>query len=198
MKRYDQPYFDKWYRDPRHSIGSRADLLRQIACAVAITEQLLLRPIRSVLDVGAGEGRWYPVLHKLRPAARYAGVDSSEWVVARWGRRRNIRLGHVDRLDELGLHGPFDLIVCADVLHYLPTQVVRRALAHMLPLLGGVAFLPTFTAEDASTGDHVGFEQRSLATYRSLMSRAGLVPLGMHAWTTRARRDELSELERIG
>ena len=198
MKRYDQAYFVKWYRDPRHAIGSRADLARQVACALAITEQLLLRPVRSVLDVGAGEGRWYSVLQRLRPAVRYAGVDSSAWAVARWGRGRNLRLGQVDRLDELGLDGPFDLVVCADVLHYLPTVMVRRVLAQLVPLLGGVAFLPTFTALDASTGDHVGFERRPAATYRRMLSRVGLVPLGMHAWATRARRDELSELERIG
>ena len=118
VKRYDRAYFDRWYRDRR--IGSAADLARTVAFAVAVTEQVVGRPLRSVLDVGAGEGRWQPMLHRLRPRARYAGVDSSEWAVERWGRRRNLRLGSIDTLDRLGLDGPFDLIVVADVMHYLP------------------------------------------------------------------------------
>lgn len=194
-KRYDQSYFDRWYRDPAPSVGSRADLARQVAFAVAITEQLLCRPIRSVLDAGAGEGRWQPLLHRLRPHARYAGVDSSEWAVARHGRRRNLRLGTLETLDQLGLDGPFDLVVAADVLHYLPTPALRRALAAMVPLIGGVAFLPTFTREDASEGDHHGFQPRRASTYRRLFAEAGLVQVGMHGWIPVGRVEELAALE---
>jgi len=197
-KRYDKAYFDRWYRDPAHAVGSRADLARQVNFAVAVTEQLLARPLRSVLDAGAGEGRWQPLLHRLRPRARYAGVDSSEWAVARHGTTRNIRLGTLETLGELGLDGPFDLVVAADVLHYLPTPVLRRALAAMVPLMGGVAFLPCFTAEDASEGDHQGFQSRRASTYRRLFTDAGLIPIGMHAWALRSRRRELAALERLG
>lgn len=196
-KRYDKAYFDRWYRDPAHAVGSRADLARQVSFAVAVTEQLLCRPIRSVLDAGAGEGRWQPLLHRLRPRARYAGVDSSEWAVARYGRKRNIRFGTLETLGDLGLDGPFDLVVAADVLHYLPTRALRLGLASMVALLGGVAFLPCFTAEDASEGDHHGFHSRRASTYRRLFAEAGLIPLGMHAWTLRARRRELSALEGV-
>lgn len=196
-KRYDEAYFDRWYRDPAHAVGSRADLARHVHFAVVVTEQLLCRPLRSVLDAGAGEGRWQPLLHRLRPRARYAGVDSSEWAVARHGRTRNIRLGTLETLGELGLDGPFDLVVAADVLHYLPTPNLRRALAELVPLIGGVAFLPCFTAEDASEGDHHGFQARRASTYRRLFADAGLIPIGMHAWTLRSRRRELSALERL-
>ncbi|MBP9899353.1 MAG: class I SAM-dependent methyltransferase, partial [Gemmatimonadales bacterium] len=177
-------------------VGSRADLVRQVTFAVAVTEQLLCRPIRSVLDAGAGEGRWQPLLHRLRPHARYAGVDSSAWAVARYGRRRNLRLGSIETLDELGLDGPFDLVVAADVLHYLPTPVLRRALAAMVPLIGGVAFLPTFTRDDASEGDHHGFQPRRASTYRRLFAEVGLIAIGMHAWMPAARAGELAALER--
>jgi SAM-dependent methyltransferase len=195
-KRYDQAYFDRWYRDPAHAVGSRADLGRQVQFAVAVTEQLLCRPIRSVLDAGAGEGRWQPLLHRLRPRARYAGVDSSAWAVARHGRRRNLRLGTLETLGELGLDGPFDLVIAADVLHYLTTPALRRALRAMVPLVGGVAFLPTFTSEDASEGDHHGFQQRRASTYRRLFADAGLLPIGMHAWIPRQRATELAALEK--
>ena len=192
-KRYDRAYFDRWYRDRR--IGSAADLARTVALAVAMTEQLLARPLRSVLDVGAGEGRWQPLVHRLRPRARYAGVDSSAWAVGRWGRRRNLRLGAIETLDQLGLDGPFDLVVASDILHYLPTAVLRRGVAQLVGLLGGVAFLPVFTAQDDIEGDHAQFQRRSAATYRRLFAQAGLIPLGMYGWTLQARRPDLAKLE---
>ena len=194
IKRYDRAYFDRWYRKRR--IGSPADLKRTVGLAVAMTEQLLVRPVRSILDVGAGEGRWQPVLRWLRPAARYAGIDSSRWAVAHWGSRRNLRLGRIDQLDQLGLDGPFDLIVAADIFHYLPMPVLRRGLDQIVALLGGVAFLPTFTAQDEIEGDHAQFHRRTAAQYRRAFARAGLIPLGMNAWCASTRRGELADLER--
>jgi hypothetical protein len=54
-KLYDRAYFDRWYRDPRTRIHVRAAVERKVALAVATTEYLLQRPLRSVLDVGCGE-----------------------------------------------------------------------------------------------------------------------------------------------
>lgn len=162
---------------------------------MAITEQLLARPIRSVLDVGAGEGRWQPLLQQLRPRARYAGVDSSEWAITKWGRRRNLRLGSIDALDELGLDGPFDLIVASDILHYLPTPVLRNGIGQIAALLDGVAFLPTFTPQDDIEGDRAHFQRRSAGQYRTIFRAAGLVPLGMYAWTLKERARQLAKLE---
>jgi 2-polyprenyl-3-methyl-5-hydroxy-6-metoxy-1,4-benzoquinol methylase len=196
IKRYDRAYFDRWYRDRRHAIGTRADLAREVAFAVAAAERVIGRPVRSVLDVGAGEGRWQPVIHRLRPRARYAGVDSSEWAVRQWGRRRNLRLGAIEHLDVMGLDGPFDLVVAADILHYLEMPVLRRAAAQLEPLIGGVAYMPLFTARDASDGDHQGFQERSARDYRTVLGRHGIIPIGMHLWTTTARWDELSDFER--
>jgi trans-aconitate methyltransferase len=193
VKRYDRAYFDRWYRDRR--IGSAADLARTVALAVTMTEQLLARPLRSVLDVGAGEGRWQPLLHRLRPRARYAGVDSSEWAVSRWGGRRNLRLGSIDALDQLGLDGPFDLVVASDILHYLPTPVLRAGMKQVVAQLGGLAFLPAFTAQDDIEGDRAHFQRRSAASYRAILAKAGLIPLGMYAWTLRARKPDLAKLE---
>ncbi len=66
-KVYDRAYFDKWYRSRRHAVGQRADLVRQVTFAVAAAEMVLAQPIASVLDLGAGEGRWQPILRRLAP-----------------------------------------------------------------------------------------------------------------------------------
>lgn len=196
-KRYDQAYFDKWYRHPAHRVGSRTRLRREIDVVVAVTEQLLERSIRSVLDVGAGEGRWQPLLQSLRPGSRYAGVEPGEYAVQRWGARRNLRQGDLASLDTLGLDGPFDLVVCADVLHYLPTPQLRRGLAKLIPFVGGVAYLPTFTVEDDIVGDRVEFQRRRAASYRSMLHAVGLVAIGLQLYVTRPRARDLAALARV-
>src|SRR6478672_7665827 len=68
-KQYDQAYFDRWYREG--GIGDRARLARTVALAVATAEYHLERPIRTVLDVGAGEAAWRAPRLKLRPGLHY-------------------------------------------------------------------------------------------------------------------------------
>ena len=89
-KRYDKTYFDTWYR--QRGIGDTARLARKVALAVATAEYHLERPLRTVLDIGCGEGVWRAPLLKLRPKARYLGFDSSEYAVRRFGARRNLHL----------------------------------------------------------------------------------------------------------
>ncbi len=126
-KVYDRAYFDKWYRSRRHAVWQRADLVRQVTFAVAAAEMVLAQPIATVLDLGAGEGRWQPVVRRLRPDASYLGIDSSEWAVRRWGKARNLRLGAIDQASHVDIRGRYDLVVAADVLHYLPADSLRRA-----------------------------------------------------------------------
>src|SRR5580658_4253110 len=84
-KHYDRRYFDRWYRESSAASGRSALLQRKAALAVAMAEHYLERPLRSVLDVGCGEGVWRAPLLKLRPKLAYLGVDSSEYAVARFG-----------------------------------------------------------------------------------------------------------------
>lgn len=194
-KTYDRRYFDKWYRNPRHTVVHEGVLTRRVRLAVAATEYLLERPIRSVLDVGCGEGRWRGFLRRMRPKVRYTGVDSSEYAIRRFGRRRNLLLGSVGDLGRMKLDPPYDLIVCSDVLHYIPTEEARRGLRAIARILGGVAFLETFTCEDNTDGDEVGFQQRTAASYRRLFREVGLVHLGLHCWAGRALRASLTTFE---
>ena len=55
-KTYDRAYFDRWYRGSE--VGGNARLARKVALAVATAEYHLERPLRSVLDIGCGEGGW--------------------------------------------------------------------------------------------------------------------------------------------
>src|SRR5262245_66212958 len=97
-KTYDRAYFDRWYRDSRNALFPHGMLPRRVQLAVSAAEYLLERPIRTVLDVGCGEGRWRALLLQVRPGIRYIGVDSSEYVVRRFGANRDIRLGSFGHL----------------------------------------------------------------------------------------------------
>jgi SAM-dependent methyltransferase len=192
-KQYERAYFERWYRG-RALTG--AALRRQVELAVVLTESMIANRLRTVLDVGAGEGRWHAELRRLRPEVRYVGVEPSTWAVARWGRRRNLVQGDLGSLPTLGLGGPFDLVIVSDVLHYLPRATVDRGLITIAPLVEGLLFAPTFTPRDDITGDRVQFQHRSATSYRRAFHAAGLRQVGPWAWTPRDRYEELAELER--
>ncbi len=175
-KQYDAAYFSHWYQ-VRAQAG-HADLTRKVAMAVALAEFYLQRPIRNVLDIGCGEAIWRAPLLKLRPRLHYQGVDPSEYAVARFGRRRNIALARFGQLDQLRFGAPVDLLVCSDVIHYVPTAELRRGLRGFAELCDGVAFLELYAEGDEIAGDLDGYLARPARSYRRWFREAGLVACG--------------------
>lgn len=179
-KRYDRDYFDRWYR--RHGINRAATLARKVALAVACAEYHLGRPLASVLDVGCGEGAWRAPLRRLRPGVEYLGLDSSGYAVERFGRSRNLHMARFRDLSGLRFDAGFDLVVCADVLHYLDDAELRAGLPGLVANGHGAAWLETYCAEDEVEGDLDGFHARPADWYRRAFADAGLVQAGSHCW----------------
>jgi SAM-dependent methyltransferase len=192
-KTYDQEYFDRWYR--RGGIGDRARLARKVALAVATAEYHLERPIRTVLDVGAGEAAWRAPLLKLRPGLRYLAFDSSEYAVARFGRSRNLHFARFGDFEYLRPCAPVDLLVCSDVLHYLSSREIDRGLPGLAELCGGIAFLETFAREDRAVGDEHEFQERPASFYRKRFDKAGFAQVGSHLWLSPTLRGRATALE---
>ena len=195
-KHYDRAYFDQWYR--QRGIGGARRLARKVALAVATAEYHLERPIRSVLDIGCGEGAWRAPLRALRPDAGYLGFDSSQYAVERYGPRRNLHFASFGDFALLRPCAPVDLLVCSDVLHYLSTRELDRGLPGLAELCGGIAFLETFAREDAAEGDEHEFKARPARFYRQRFEAAGFTPLGSHCWLSPARRGSATALETPG
>ena len=198
-KRYDRAYFDRWYRDPSRRVIAPAALARKVAMVVGVAEYQLARPIRSVLDVGCGEGAWRAPLRRLRPALQYVGVDASEYAARRFGRTRSVHHGTLAELSLVGDvtdGGPYDLIVCADVLQYLPAREVAAGLAQIAGLLHGVAYVEAFTRADALEGDRRDWHARSAADYDRLFRAAGLVHCGLHCYVGERLVASTTERER--
>lgn len=192
-KLYDRDYFDRWYR--REPVLSRQRLVRKVALAVAAAEYHLERPIRSVLDIGCGEGAWRAPLLRLRPKASYLGFDSSAYAVQRFGARRNLHLARFADFQSLRPCAPVDLLVCSDVLHYLSAREIDRGLPGLAELCGGVAFLECFAREDRAEGDDEGFHQRPATFYRSRFLAAGFSQIGSHLWLAPALAGRATALE---
>lgn len=195
-KHYDRAYFDKWYRHPDHAVGSPAELKRKVAMVVAQAEYYLGRPIRTVLDVGCGEAVWRAPLRALRPHVDYRGLDASEYVVARYGRSRQIGLATFGQLEHLRFDHRFDLIVCSDVMHYLKPSEMRAGLVGIGEMLDGVAFLELFTSHDDVDGDQVGFYRRTPVWYLREFAKVGLLPCGSHCYLGPRLERHISALER--
>ncbi|MBK8597490.1 MAG: class I SAM-dependent methyltransferase [Holophagales bacterium] len=195
-KTYDASYYDRWYHDPRSRVTNRTLVRRKAALAVAATEHLLEHPVQNVLDVGCGEAPWRGALLDLRPRLRYTGVDPSAWAAKRWGASRGVLHGSLADLECLPLRGPFDLVVCSDVLHYVTDADLRRGVGAMAGLARGLLWLEAFTSEDDFEGDVEGFRPRPARWYRAAFRRAGLVPLGLWLHASPAVAHRVAALER--
>lgn len=195
-KAYDRSYFDRWYRNPARRVASRAALRRKVAMAVAVTEHFLGRAVRTVLDVGCGEGAWRAPLRALRPGVSYLGLDSSAYAVRRFGRARNVLPGSFRELGALRFERPFDLVVCADVLHYVPAPDLAGGLAGLAALCGGIAYLEVMTREDDPEGDLRGFLRRPASWYLRRFVRAGFAACGPHLYLAPSLSGSAAALER--
>ena len=193
-KKYDQKYFDKWYRG-RTRVHAAGDLQRKVALALASAEYFLGRPLRTVLDVGCGEGLWEAELITHRPRLRYLGLDPSDYVVRRYGRERNLRRASFGDLKILRLPRPFDLVICSDVLHYVEDEEIRAGIKELAQLTAGVAYIEALTSDDHIEGDTEGFIHRPALWYRRLFREAGLKPAGPYLWLGPSMQETAAGLE---
>jgi SAM-dependent methyltransferase len=193
-KQYDRAYFDRWYHNRTTRVNTHTEVRRKVSLAVAAAEYFLRRPIRTVLDVGCGEGAWLPHLRALRPRVSYLGFDPSEYVVERFGQSRNIRRAAFADLPSLKLD-VYDLVVCSDVMHYVPDAELRVGVRALAAATDGIAYFEVLTKEDEIVGDLHGFLHRPAAFYRNLFTNARMTFAGPYLWLSPAFRGAVAEME---
>ena len=150
-----------------------------IPIAAWIAPVFLLHAI-DIDSVPALAGVWLALFASI--GISYRGLDSSEYVVRRFGRTRDIGLATFSQLAELRFDERFDLVVCSDVIHYLKPAELRNGLAGIADMLEGVAFLELLTSADDVDGDRDGYIPRSPAWYLKTFEGAGLLPCGSHCY----------------
>ena len=124
------------------------------------------------------------------------GLDEAAW--ASFLRRIDyvkLDLGKPEDFALLRPCPPVDLLVCSDVMHYVPTRALDRGLPGLAALCGGVAFLETFAREDQAEGDEDGFIARPARFYRRRFEALGFTPLGSHCWLSPALAGTATALE---
>lgn len=194
-KQYDREYFERWYHNRTTRVNTSAEVRRKVAMAVTMAEYFLRRPIRTVLDVGCGEGAWRTHLRALRPRVAYIGYDSSDYAVEHFGRERNIHKAAFGELPRLKL-GVYDLVVCSDVMHYIPDAELHTGVRAIAAATDGLAFLEVLTKEDDVVGDLDSFIKRPAMFYRRLFRSHGMTSVGPYCWLAPAFEDAVAELER--
>ena len=86
-------------------------------------------------------GYWRRVITDRHPRARYTGVETSNFLCARYGWIRGSVIDFKAR-------APFDLVICNDVLQYLSGQDATAAIDNLAKLTRGALYFNTLTRED--------------------------------------------------
>ena len=137
---FDRRYYDRFYGRQRPRLADRqnADRLGDFVCAYL---RYIGQPVRSVLDVGCGVGLWRDVIARQFSKARYRGIEYSEYLCETYGWERG-------SVVDFETKARFDLVVCEDVLQYLPAAATQKAIANLARLCRGALYLSVLTQED--------------------------------------------------
>ena len=139
-ERFDERYYDRYYRDRRTRVQSAREIavLGRFVCAYLAH---LGRPVRRVLDAGCGLGHWRAVIAEQHPRARYTGIEVSEYLCEQLGWTRA-------SVADYRSHGRFDLVICQGVLQYLGDREAAAAISNLGRLCRGALYLEALTVED--------------------------------------------------
>lgn len=133
-------FYERFYRNPRTRVTTREEMTRRAVAVAALVRQLEL-PVRRILDAGCGLGLMRPALLKAFRGATYTGIEVSEHLCERHGWTQASLANYRPR-------GRFDLVVCYDVLQYLPDREAVQALANLVRLCRGALYFIAPTRED--------------------------------------------------
>lgn len=196
MRRYsfDKAYYDRFYgrRRPRKADRKEIALLADFVCAYL---RYLQQPVRSVLDVGCGLGLWQEPIARHFPNARYRGVEISEYLCRSHGWEHG-------SVVDLRARDKADLVICKDVLQYLPAPAASTAIDNLARLCRCALYFNVLTREDweencdqaQSNGD---VHQRSGHWYRRRLQRH-FTNLGGGLFLSRRSSAVVWELEKPG
>jgi SAM-dependent methyltransferase len=189
--RFDRSYYQRYYFDPRTAVASRREMQARARLIAAFTAHAGL-PVHRILDAGCGTGVLRAALTRLLPRAHYVALESSEYLCERYGFVHG-------RIEQYRVRAPFDLVICYDVLQYLPQAAAQRALANFGRLCRGALYFTALTRYDyqhncdqARTDADVHL--RSGSWYRTRLRRQ-FREAGLGFWLRRGAPLTLWELE---
>jgi predicted TPR repeat methyltransferase len=138
--RFGAHFYDRYYRDSRTRVVSRAEMVRRAELVTAFARHCEL-PVRRILDLGCGLGLMRVPLLRRFPRARYTGVELSPYLCRKFGWQQGSASTWTSR-------GRFDLVICYDVLQYLDDRDAAAALGNLGRLCAGLLHFGALTRED--------------------------------------------------
>lgn len=138
--KFDKTWYERFYGLPRIRASDRreAAALGDLVCAYL---RYLDLPVRRVLDVGCGLGLWRDAIGRHHPRARYVGVEHSTYLCERYGWTEG-------SVVDFAARAAFDLVICKDVLQYLPDRAAAAAIENLAALCRGALYFNLLTRED--------------------------------------------------
>src|SRR6185312_9685688 len=82
--RFGRDYYRRYYFDPRTAVATRAEMHARARLIAALATHAGL-PVRRILEAGCGTGMLRAPLLRLLPRARYVGLETSDYLCARYG-----------------------------------------------------------------------------------------------------------------
>ncbi len=136
---FDAQYYRRFYLD-RETRVAEPEFYDRLAAFMAGYAGLLGLRVRSILDLGCGIGSLRKPLLRRFPRATYLGVETSAYACEKFGWEL---ASIVDYRSD-----PVDLVICHDVLQYLPKGDAKSALARFAELTRGALYFSVLTTED--------------------------------------------------
>ncbi len=137
---FNEAYYRRFYLDTDTRVRSAAAEERMAKFLFGYLGHLGI-PVKRVLDMGCGLGRWRGLLAKHHPRGEYTGVEISEYLCAKYGWTQSSAADFRGR-------GRYDLVLCQSVLQYLGDAEAGEAMENLARLCRGALYLEIITKRD--------------------------------------------------
>jgi hypothetical protein len=137
---FDLAYYERFYVDPETRVDDAAHHALLVQGVVSMIEYFGVE-LETVLDVGAGVGRWGNWLREHRPHVKVRSTEMDPAVCERYG--------HEQRdITSWRARQHFDLVVCQGVLPYLDDHACAQAIDNLAAMSRGFLYLEAITKRD--------------------------------------------------
>lgn len=139
-ERFDAAFFRRYYANPATRVATREDQARLAALIGSVAHYCGFR-VKRLLDAGCGVGWLRTPLRRQFKGVEYVGLEVSDYLCRKHGWVQGSLPGYTDTKG-------FDLVVCHDVLQYLPDREAARAITALAQLSRGLLYFSVLTAGD--------------------------------------------------
>ena len=173
LARFDERYYRRYYSEAATSVVTPDEARKEVRFVIAFCDHIGI-DLRRFADVGAGTGWWAKEFARQRPTCRHIETFDASADAARLFGHRQVPI------EKLGGFSA-DLVVCRDVLRYLPDRRARQGIRRLAKKCRGVLYLQIVTSDDEideDASDMVGYF-RPVDWYLERLAAAGFTNAGM-------------------